>query len=85
MAWCSLEGARFLWRSWQAGILLHGKGPDVVGYNVQIAVDADLAPGRFIPRRHPQQQSGSNGKRGIRIGCCGVGSDFAGFNNPQAG
>lgn len=29
MGWYSLEGARFLWRSWQAGILLHGKGPDV--------------------------------------------------------
>ena len=29
MAWCSFEGARFLWRSWQVGILLHGKGPDV--------------------------------------------------------
>ena len=29
MGWCSLEGARFLWRSWQVGILLHGKGPDV--------------------------------------------------------
>ena len=30
VGWCSLEGARFLWRSWQAGIMLHGKGPDVV-------------------------------------------------------
>ena len=29
VGWCSLEGARFLWRSWQVGILLHGKGPDV--------------------------------------------------------
>jgi hypothetical protein len=29
MGWCSLEGARFLWRSWQTGILLHGKGPDI--------------------------------------------------------
>lgn len=29
MGWCSFEGARFLWRSWRVGILLHGKGPDV--------------------------------------------------------
>ena len=29
MGWCSLECARFLWRSWQVGILLHSKGPDV--------------------------------------------------------
>ncbi|HUH23364.1 MAG TPA: hypothetical protein VLZ51_04830 [Brevundimonas sp.] len=29
IGWCSLEGARFLWRSWQVGILLHGKGPDI--------------------------------------------------------
>ncbi len=29
VGWCSLEVARFLWRSGQTGIMLHGQGPEV--------------------------------------------------------